>query len=24
MIDAVSTPPHYAVWHVPVISARRP
>jgi ubiquinone/menaquinone biosynthesis C-methylase UbiE len=24
MIAAVATPPHYAVWHVPVISARRP
>lgn len=24
MIESVATPPHYAVWHVPVISARRP
>jgi ubiquinone/menaquinone biosynthesis C-methylase UbiE len=24
MIAAIATPPHYAVWHVPVISARRP
>ena len=24
MIDAIETPPNYAVWHVPVISARRP
>lgn len=24
MIDAIATPPHYAVWHVPVISGRRP
>jgi SAM-dependent methyltransferase len=23
MIDSIRTPPHYAVWHVPVISARR-
>jgi hypothetical protein len=23
MIEAVCTPPHYAVWHVPVISAAR-
>jgi ubiquinone/menaquinone biosynthesis C-methylase UbiE len=23
MITDISTPPHYAVWHVPVISARR-
>lgn len=23
MINAIRTPPHYAVWHVPVISARR-
>ncbi len=23
MIEAVRTPPHYAVWHVPVISGRR-
>ena len=23
MIQAVETPPHYAVWHVPVISGRR-
>jgi len=24
MIAAIETPPHYAVWHVPVISGRRP
>jgi ubiquinone/menaquinone biosynthesis C-methylase UbiE len=24
MIDAIATPPQYAVWHVPVISGRRP
>jgi len=24
MIESVSTPPNYAVWHVPVVSARRP
>ncbi len=24
MIHAIETPPHYAVWHVPVISARKP
>lgn len=24
MITAVQTPPHYAVWHVPVISGRKP
>lgn len=24
MIEAIETPPHYAVWHVPVISGRRP
>ena len=24
MISAVETPPHYAVWHMPVISGRRP
>ena len=24
MIGAIETPPNYAVWHVPVISARRP
>jgi hypothetical protein len=24
MITEVETSPHYAVWHVPVISARRP
>ena len=24
MIQAIETPPHYAVWHVPVISGRRP
>ena len=24
MIDSVRTPPNYAVWHVPVISGRRP
>jgi ubiquinone/menaquinone biosynthesis C-methylase UbiE len=24
MIGAIETPPHYAVWHVPVISGRRP
>lgn len=24
MIHAIETPPHYAVWHVPVVSARRP
>ena len=24
MIDAVRTPPNYAVWHVPVVSGRRP
>jgi len=24
MIADVATPPNYAVWHVPVISARRP
>lgn len=23
MIDAIATPPHYAVWQVPVVSARR-
>jgi ubiquinone/menaquinone biosynthesis C-methylase UbiE len=24
MIDAIRTPPHYAVWHVPVASGRKP
>lgn len=24
MIVAIETPPHYAVWHVPVVSARKP
>jgi len=24
MIASIATPPHYAVWHVPVISGRRP
>jgi hypothetical protein len=24
MIEAIETPPNYAVWHVPVISARKP
>jgi SAM-dependent methyltransferase len=24
MADAIETPPNYAVWHVPVISARKP
>jgi ubiquinone/menaquinone biosynthesis C-methylase UbiE len=24
MIDAIETPPNYAVWHVPVASARKP
>jgi SAM-dependent methyltransferase len=24
MIEAIDTPPHYAVWHVPVISGRKP
>lgn len=24
IIDAIETPPNYAVWHVPVISARKP
>jgi hypothetical protein len=24
MIDAILTPPQYAVWHVPVVSGRRP
>lgn len=23
MIDAIETPPNYAVWHVPIVSARR-
>jgi hypothetical protein len=24
MIKAIETPPNYAVWHVPVLSARKP
>lgn len=24
MIEAIETPPHYAVWHVPVVSGRKP
>lgn len=24
MIEAIETPPHYAVWHVPIVSGRKP
>jgi hypothetical protein len=24
LIHAIETPPNYAVWHVPVLSARQP